>query len=126
VLHAKLSEFLFVLYLPIEKSSKVFHEQVAQQAEQGNLPENSGDYYRMWIKILEGHYMTLFQSKDYVVVLNQAIEAMSDFKSRREEVLRDILQHLAIPTQLELDDLYKELYETKKRLRTLEKTLKDR
>jgi polyhydroxyalkanoate synthase subunit PhaE len=126
VFHAKLSEFMFVLYLPIEKSFKVLHEQVAQQSEQGDLPENPGDYYRMWIKILEGHYMTLFQSKDYVAVLNQTIDAMSDFKARREEVLRDILQHLAIPTQLELDDLYKELYETKKRLRTLEKTIKDR
>jgi polyhydroxyalkanoate synthase subunit PhaE len=125
IFHAKLSEFMFVLYLPMEKSFKVLQEQLAQKAEQGDLPENSGDYYRMWIKILEGHYMTLFQSEDYATVLNQTIEAMSDFKTRRDEVLRDILQNLAIPTQLELDELYKELYETKKRLRALEKTIKD-
>ncbi len=122
----KLSEFLFVLYLPIEKSLKVLQQQMAEKAKKGELPDNPGDYYHTWIKILEGHYMTLFQSREYTSVLNRTIGAMLEFKSRREDVMGDILQTLAIPTQKELDGLYKELYETKKRLRVLEKKFKDK
>jgi polyhydroxyalkanoate synthesis regulator phasin len=126
VFGTKLSEFLFVLYLPIEKSLKVLQQQMTEKAKKGDLPENSRDYYRTWIKILEGHYMTLFQSREYTSVLNRTIDAMSEFKSRNEDVMGDILKTLAIPTQKELDELYKELYETKKRLRVLEKKFQDK
>ncbi|NOY68925.1 MAG: hypothetical protein GXP53_05450 [Deltaproteobacteria bacterium] len=126
VFQTKLSEFLFVLYLPIEKSLKVLQQQLSEQMKKGELPDSPGDYYRLWIKILEGHYMTLFQTREYSIVLNRVIEASMEYKSKREEVMGDILQSLAIPTQKELDELYKELYVTKKRLRVLEKKFKDK
>jgi len=126
IFQTKLSEFLYVLYLPVEKSFKVLQEQLAQDAKKGKLPDNPGDYYRLWIKILEGHYMTLFQSMEYTTILNRTIEAMTDFKSRREAVISDILKGFAVPTQSELDELYRELYMTKKRLRVLEKKFKNK
>jgi len=125
IFQTSLSEFLFVLYLPIEKSFVVMQQELAEKAENDELPENPGDYYRIWIKILEGHYMTLFQSSEYAAVLNRTVDAMSEFRSRKELVMGDIFQSLGIPTQKELDELYKDLYMTKKELRAIKKKLKD-
>jgi polyhydroxyalkanoate synthase subunit PhaE len=124
IFQSRLSEFLFVLHLPMEKSMKVLAEQLSQKAENGELPDAPGDYYRLWIKILEGHYMTLLKSKEYTDTLNRTVQTLADFKSRRDGVIRDILKDFAIPTQSELDELYKDLYLVKKRLRALEKKQK--
>ena len=125
IFQIRLSEFLFVLYLPFEKSFKVIQQELAEKAKTDELPETPGDYYGNWIKILEGHYMTLFQSAEYAAVLNRTIDALSESKSRSELVMGDILQMLAIPTRQELDELYKDLYMTKKELRAIKKKLKE-
>ena len=42
-----------------------------KKPKQESFPEDPKAYYQMWIKILEGHYMTLFQSPDYVKTLGE-------------------------------------------------------
>jgi class III poly(R)-hydroxyalkanoic acid synthase PhaE subunit len=120
---AAVAEFLHVLSIPMEKSFRVMQEQVAQQAEKGELPEDPKSYYNMWIKILEGHYMTLFQSKEYLATLAKAIGALNQFISARQSVLEDVVKFFPVSTQKETDELYREMYLLKKRIRKLEKTI---
>lgn len=118
---ATVGEFLHLLYLPIEKSSKVVQEKVTELADEGKLPEDSKDYYRMWVKILEGHYMTLFKSPEYTQTLGRILDAMGEFAVARQQILQDALQSLPVPTQKDMDELYKDIYLLKKRVRELEK-----
>ena len=74
-----LAEFFSVLYLPMEKSFKVFQEKLQQMAEEGNLPKETKESYAIWIKILEGHYINLFKSKEYTDVLHRTLNQMNDF-----------------------------------------------
>jgi len=117
-----MAHFLSVLYLPVEKSIKVMQDEIEALTEEKRLPDNSQEYYRMWIKILEGHYMTLFKSSQYTEVLKKALDAMEDFMMARRDVLEDLIQTLPVPTQKDMDDVYKELYLLKKKVRQLEKT----
>ena len=116
-----MAQFFYLLYLPMEKSFKVMQEKLEALTEEGKLPETSQDYYRMSLKILEGHYMTLFKSPEYTQVLGKTLDAMEEFAVAREEILQDIIQSLPVPSNKEMDDLYKEIYELKKRVRQLEK-----
>lgn len=118
---AAMGEFLRLLYLPVTKSFSVMQEKLGEIAEAGELPEDSKKYYQMWIKILEGHYMTLFQSPEYVKTLGKTLDTMSDFTAAKNEVMEDILNILPVSTQKDMDDLYKEIYLLKKRIKTLEK-----
>ncbi len=74
-----LAEFLSILYLPMEKSFKVFQEKLQQMAEEGNLPTATKENYAMWLKILEGHYMNLFKSKDYTEALHRTLKQFGGF-----------------------------------------------
>ncbi len=119
--HSVVAEFFYLLGQPMEKSFKVFQEQLSTLADEGKLPDKSKDYYRMWIKILEGHYMTLFQSPEYIQSLCDTLGALGDFTAARHKLTEDMLQGLPIPTQKEMDELYKEIYLLKKRVKMLEK-----
>ena len=121
IFQVTLVEFLRLLSLPMEKSYHVMQEKLAELAGEGQLPEDSRAYYQMWIKILEGHYMTLFQSHEYTRTLNKTLDSLSEFSIAKKEVLQDFMNMLPVPTQKEMDELYKEIYLLKKRIKALEK-----
>lgn len=116
-----MAEFVNMLYLPMEQSIKVLQEKVAELAEKGALPEKPKDYYQMWVKILEGHYMTLFKTPEYTQTLSRVLGAFEDYQATRDDLLQDTLKSLPVPTNRDMDALYKEIYTLKKKIRTLEK-----
>jgi hypothetical protein len=116
-----IAEFLHMLNLPVEKSLRVMEEKLEEQAREGKLSENFKDYYNMWIKILEGHYMTLYQSPEYSRCMGSTLNAVAEFKIAQEKVLVDILQFLPVPTNRDMDELYKEFNELKKKVKTMAK-----
>ena len=119
-----LAEFFSILYLPMEKSFKVLQEKLQSMVKEGTLPKETKDHYAMWVKILEGHYMTLFKSKEYTDALHKTLGKMQDFILAKNETLQDFLKLLPIPTNKEMDDLYKEFHLLKKRVKELEKQIK--
>jgi polyhydroxyalkanoate synthesis regulator phasin len=120
VMHVVAMEFMSLIYLPFEKSFKVVQQQLDDLAKEGRLPKESKEYYNMFIKVLEGHYMTLFKSPEYKKTLSELFNHLSEFIISKNEVLQDMLQALPVPTYKEMDELYKDLHILKKRVKQLE------
>lgn len=118
---ASLAEFLQLIQTPFEKTTKAMHEKIEEMTRTGNLPEDSREYYRIWVKTLEGHFMILFQSSEYTTALSKTMAALEDYLGARNTIIQDMLQSFPIPTSKEMDDLYKEVYRLKKKVRQLEK-----
>lgn len=116
-----MSDFLHMLYMPIEKSLNSLQQEMAKMAEAGPLDEKYKTYYNLWIKLLEGHYMELFKRPEYAETMSKALVALNDFVDARQAVINDSLQQLNIPNNNDLDELSKEIYLLKKRVRALEK-----
>jgi len=53
--------------------------------------------------------------------MSKTLDALEDFVAARNAIAQDFLKTMAVPTQDELDELYKELYQLKKRIKNLEK-----
>jgi hypothetical protein len=123
VFETTLAEFLSILYLPMEKSFQVFQEKLKAMAEEGRIPTATKENYAMWLKILEGHYMNLFKSADYTESLHRMLKNLEDFLIVRNDAMQDFLKMLPIVTHKDIDDLYKEFYQLKKRVKELEKQL---
>lgn len=118
-----LAEFLSILYLPMEKSFKVLQEKLQEMAQEGHLPSDTKESYGMWLKILEGHYMNLFKSKEYTDALHRTLNKLNDFLIAKDDAMRDFLQLLPVVTHRDMDDMYKEFHLLKKRVKELEKQL---
>ena len=114
------AEFLNLLGLPFNRSLQVMQDKVAEMAENGTLPEDTKVYYNMWVKVLEGHYMTLYQTPEYVETMARTINALADFSAAKNAALEDLLSLLPVARKSELDDMAREMYALKKRLRKLE------
>lgn len=121
LLQLVMSDFLHMLYMPIEKSLNSLQQEMAKMAEVGPLDEKTKTYYNLWIKLLEGHYMELFKQPEYAEAMSKALVALNDFIDARQAVINDSLHQLNIPNNHDLDELSKEIYLLKKRVRALEK-----
>ncbi len=119
-----LSEFLSLLNLPFTRTVQVMQEKLGEMAENSELPEDPKVYYNMWIKVLEGHFMTLFQTPEYVDTLTRTVNTLAEFSAARDAAMEDALSLLPIAKKTDMDDMARELYELKKRLKKLEKTQK--
>ena len=114
------AEFVRVLSLPLSRSITVLDEKLAELAKNGKLPHDPQEYYRMWVKILEGHYMALYQSPEYLEILGRMLASLTDFSAARDGVFEDVLSQVPVPSRREIDDLEHELFQLKKRLKALE------
>lgn len=120
-----LTEFLHTLYMPFEKSFKELQEKMIEMAETGSLDEKSKTYYNLWIRLLEGHYMELFKRPEYSDIMSKTLCALNEFVATRQTVINDLLKQANVPTSQDLDDLAKEIYLLKKRVRQLEQEKKN-
>ena len=118
-----LTAFSHLLYRPVESALHELQEKLGQMAQKKSLPEDSKFYYEKWIKTLEGQYMKMFQSAEYIQALSNTIESMNEYVSSRRSVLEGALKTMPIPTHTDMDELNKEIYQLKRRVRGLEQQL---
>jgi polyhydroxyalkanoate synthase subunit PhaE len=122
---SSLTSFLQLLMIPMEKSYYGVQEEIAKLEKEGKAAiKDSRALYQLWIQKLEDHYMALLRSDDYMNTLRETLNSLHDFRAARAEFLMDILQNLPIPTNKDMDELYKDLHVLKKRVKELERKVK--
>jgi polyhydroxyalkanoate synthase subunit PhaE len=119
---AAMAEFTYLLYLPVKKSLQAMRAEGRKGGEEQPL-ENFKEYYRRWLKILEGHYMTLFQGADYTRILSRILRALEEFTLAKQELLAEAMGALGLPTRKDLAGLYREIYLLKKSVKGMARKL---
>ena len=110
-----LTEFLQLLMIPLEKAHYGVQEEIAKLEKEGKAAiKDSKALYQLWIQKLEDHYMALLRSDDYMNTLRGTLNSLHDFRAARSEFFMDLLQNLPIPTNKEMDELYKDLLHPEK------------
>jgi class III poly(R)-hydroxyalkanoic acid synthase PhaE subunit len=115
---AAMAEFIYLLFLPVKKSLQAMGAVWVDDGTE-KPPEDFKEYYKRWLKILEGHYMTLFQSAEYIRTLTHTLNALEDFTLAKQELQSEAMAALGLPTRREIDDLYREIYLLKKSMKGL-------
>ncbi len=105
----------------MEKSFRVLQEKLQEMAEEGHLPSDTKESYGMRLKILEGHYMNLFKSREYTDALHRTLNS-SRISSLPKMAMRDFLQLMPVVTHRIWMTAY-EFHLLKKRVRELEKKI---
>lgn len=118
-----MSEFLYLLYKPIETSGNELQKEISNLVQNGEPAKEPKEYYGIWLKVLEKKYMVLFKTEGYLQLLGKTMKAMEEYHSARREVIDSLLQTFSIPTTKDMDDVYKDMYILKKRVHQLEKQL---
>ncbi len=122
----KMMLFVYSLLKPIERSFSGAQEKLSELIHEGKISQDPKEYYRMWLKTLEGYYLSFLRSGEYMETMNEVLKALEDFLMARQKVFQMFFQMLSIPTNGDLDDLSKDFYLLKKRLKELEKKFEGR
>jgi class III poly(R)-hydroxyalkanoic acid synthase PhaE subunit len=126
MLQSAMAEFVHFLSIPLEKTQADFQEKLTELAKSNALPTDISGFYRIWLKILEGHYMTLFQSPDYGASLGKTLSAAAAWSRAKKAIVDDLLRQMSLPSSGHLDGVYQDLHELKKRVKSLEKAAASR
>jgi polyhydroxyalkanoate synthase subunit PhaE len=113
-----MAEFVYLLFLPLKKSLR----DMRGVLEEGGRPlEDFKEYYRKWLRVLEGHYMTLFKSPECTRTMGHTLNSLEDFNLAKQELLSEALATLPIPSHRDMEDIYREIYLLKKQVKALSK-----
>lgn len=113
-----MAEFIYLLFLPLKKSLR---DMLGVLEEGGRPLEDFKEYYRKWLRVLEGHYMTLFKSPECTRTMSHTLNALEDFNVAKQTLLSEALATLPIPSHRDMEGLYREIYLMKKQVKALSK-----
>ncbi len=114
-----LVELICLFSLPFEKTNRMLQRQAKVNLEKGEFYTDAKQAYNDWVKVLEGNFMELLKSSEYTGVLNETINALAAYKSVKNDVIEVFTKDLQIPTNKEMDEVYRDLYQMKKTIRDL-------
>ncbi len=121
----EINEFSLLLIQPVKNSIDKMQQSLKEMAEGDGYFENAKEYYSMWIKILEGDYMNLLQSQEFVKAFHDVINKYLEFYAIYEEVLQDWLQFFPVTTKKDMEAVYKENYFLKKEIKAMSRRIND-
>ncbi len=119
-----LVELVYLFLIPFEKTNLEMQHKVKRMLENGEFPDDYKQGYADWIKMLEGNYMELLKSQEYTHVLNDFIGSLAAYKSVKNEVVSVFIKDLQIPTNKEMDEVYKDIYIMKRKINELTRQVK--
>jgi class III poly(R)-hydroxyalkanoic acid synthase PhaE subunit len=119
---AEISSFVNLLCAPLVETTQLIRDELKSTREGGQeLVKDYKAQYKIWINKLEASYLELLKSPEYMEALSNILKALRDYRISKQQLLTDMLQDLPVPTHRDMDELYKEIYHLKKRVKELEK-----
>lgn len=92
-------------------------------AKAPSIPQDSESleaYKRIWIDIFENDFTGLFDSEKFAENYGKLVAAEIEITKRWENITNVMFTSARLPTRKEIDDIYKELHDLRKRVKKLE------
>jgi len=118
-----LAEYMFLMFSPLEQSMRMVQTSLEGLTDEQRRSLTPETVYETWLKELEQGYFTLYGSEEYLGLLKRLVSAMGEFNMARQNFISDFLKLMGVPSENDLDDLYRDLYSIKKKLSSLENSV---
>lgn len=114
-------EYKQLMYLTgIDAMGKVIGR-VAEKIKAGEELKRFEDFFNLWLEVNEKSYLALFKTEAFSKLQGELLEADMKARKRFFKLMELYLYDFPIALRSEMDDLYKTVYELKKKVKTLEK-----
>ena len=96
------------------------YEKAATEMEGELGPESYRDFYRIWVETYSSTFKEFFGSERFAADLGKFMSHSLDLQKYNQEMLEDnYLKPMNLPTKTEIDEINKELYSLKKKVKEL-------
>ncbi len=92
-------------------------------AAKGEKIEDWQQFQQLWSRVADKVFEQAFCSEDNLKVRGRLINATNHYKLRQQELMEMWMNSINLPTRSEVDEVHKTIYELRKEVKTLKKTL---
>ncbi|RMD57363.1 MAG: hypothetical protein D6828_03835 [Nitrospirae bacterium] len=121
---AKNTEFQYLMYTTGQKAMEKVMKAVAEKIERGDEIKHYDEFFKIWMDINEEEYYQLFKSEEFSKLQGALLDAALDARIYIHKLMELYLEDFPIALRSEMNDLYKTVYDLKKKVRNLERSVK--
>jgi len=109
----------------LNRSVETVMATLVEKSRKGEKIRSVRELNRLWLESADKVFTEMYVSDGYLEVQRELSSTGMTFKVMQQEVLEMVLKTLNLPTRSELDDAYKALYELRKEVKALKKTVRE-
>jgi len=118
---AKNTEFQHSIYVAGEKAMEKVLNAISQKIKEGAEIKSYDEFFKLWTDTNEEEYFELFKSEEFSKLQGQLLDAALDTRRHFQKITEMFLEDFPVPVRSEMDDVYKTIYDLKKKVIALEK-----
>ncbi|MCI4626744.1 MAG: hypothetical protein L3V56_12385 [Candidatus Magnetoovum sp. WYHC-5] len=118
--------FQHKMYKSSEKALEKVIEALAAKIKEGADIKSYDELYKIWTDINEKEYFALFNTDEFSKIQGDLLEASLTLRQLNQKLIELYLVDLPVPVRSEMNDVYKTIYELKKKVREIEKKLNEK
>ena len=119
---ASFDYLLVLLDIWVRAFEELMHELVSSQ-NKGETVENFRQFLQVWSSIFDRVFAQRFHSEDALEIQGKFMNAAITWRLHQQQLMEVFLKMNDLPTRSELDEVYRSLYELRKEVKNLKKTL---
>jgi len=117
---ARNTAFQYKIYVTgIEAMEKVL-ESVAQKIRNGEEIKTFEEFFDLWIDVSERKFFEVFRTEEFSVMQGELLDSSLNMRRHFQKLMELYLFDFPVALRSEMDDLYKTVYDLKKKVRNLE------
>ncbi|NMG06000.1 poly(R)-hydroxyalkanoic acid synthase subunit PhaE [Brasilonema sp. UFV-L1] len=119
---ASFDYLLVLLDVWVRAFEELMRELVSSQ-NKGEIVENWRQFLQVWSSIFDRVFAQRFHSEDALEIQGKLMNAAMTWRLQQQQLMEVLLKINDLPTRSELDEIYRSLYELRKEVKNLKKTL---
>ncbi len=118
-------DFLVKFSMPLKDAMEMLQQAIKRREKTDDSLKSAKEIYDFAVNLLEKRYDEYIKSPEGVQNVVDVVEKYLDYK-KKQNIAKDIwFRSLSIPTQKEMEDVYKGIYDLKKKTRKQEALIRD-
>ncbi len=117
------ARYQHLIYVTGQTAIDTIVTEIFETLKQGDDPGDFDTFFDHWIAKNEATFQTLFQTEEFSEIQHHMMKSYLEFKNHMSKQVELYLADYPIPVRSEMNDLYRTIYELKKRLKFLEKKI---
>jgi len=123
VFNIKNTQMQYMMYATGLKAMEELSGNIYNKVRNGEDVSNFMNVYNEWLHINDKNFVTLFETEEYSKMQADLSSFGNKLKMNIDKMMEKSLAKLPLINRTEMDDLYKTIYELKKRINVLEKQI---
>jgi hypothetical protein len=122
---AKHTEYQHMMYLTALDAMEKVMAELAEKVEAGEETDRFDGFLDLWVEVNEKTYYALFQIEEFSQLKDEVLVSGLNARKHYFKLMEMYLFDLPIALRSEMDDLYKTIYELRKKVKKMESQMKE-